>query len=140
MGGCFHCGEALPALPQQLSVDGETRAVCCSGCAAAVRWIRDHNRDAEFPRLPVPNFAAGGVATPVDAALLMQLGAETVFVGSGVFKSSDPEVRARAVVRAVANFEDARVIAEVSEGLGQPMRGLDVASMPDAERLAGRGW
>jgi len=95
---------------------------------------------AEEQRLPVPNFSAGGVATPADAALMMQLGAQAVFVGSGIFKSSDPEVRARAVVRAVANFEDARVIAEVSEGLGQPMRGLDVASMPDAERLAGRGW
>ncbi|MEZ5966649.1 MAG: pyridoxal 5'-phosphate synthase lyase subunit PdxS [Planctomycetota bacterium] len=95
---------------------------------------------AEAQRLPVPNFSAGGVATPADAALMMQLGAEAVFVGSGIFKSADPEQRARAVVRAVANFEDPKIIAEASEGLGQPMRGLDVASMPEAERLASRGW
>jgi pyridoxal 5'-phosphate synthase pdxS subunit len=95
---------------------------------------------AEEQRLPVPNFSAGGVATPADAALMMQLGAEAVFVGSGIFKSNDPEQRARAIVRAVANFEDAKVIAEVSEGLGEPMRGLDVASMPAGERLASRGW
>jgi pyridoxal 5'-phosphate synthase pdxS subunit len=99
-----------------------------------VQWV------AEAQRLPVPNFSAGGVATPADAALMMQLGAESVFVGSGIFKSKDPEQRAVAIVRAVTNFEDAKVIAEVSEGLGEPMRGLDVASMPQGERLAGRGW
>ncbi len=99
-----------------------------------VQWV------AQAQRLPVPNFSAGGVATPADAALMMQLGAESVFVGSGIFKSKDPEQRAVAIVRAVANFEDAKVIAEVSEGLAEPMRGLDVASMPQGERLASRGW
>ena len=99
-----------------------------------VAWV------AEEQKLPVPNFSAGGVATPADAALMMQLGAEAVFVGSGIFKSTDPEQRARAIVRAVTNFADPRVLAEVSEGLGVPMRGLDVASMPAGERLAARGW
>ncbi|HEU4760047.1 MAG TPA: pyridoxal 5'-phosphate synthase lyase subunit PdxS [Dehalococcoidia bacterium] len=94
----------------------------------------------ELGRLPVVNFAAGGVATPADAALMMQLGADGVFVGSGIFKSEDPERRARAVVKAVTHYNDPAVIAEVSRGLGEPMRGLDVTSMADEERLAARGW
>ncbi|HEU4759359.1 MAG TPA: pyridoxal 5'-phosphate synthase lyase subunit PdxS, partial [Dehalococcoidia bacterium] len=94
----------------------------------------------ELGRLPVVNFAAGGVATPADAALMMQLGADGVFVGSGIFKSEDPERRARAVVKAVTHHNDPAVIAEVSRGLGEPMRGLDVTSMADEERLAARGW
>jgi pyridoxal 5'-phosphate synthase pdxS subunit len=85
-------------------------------------------------------FTAGGIATPADAALMMQLGAETVFVGSGIFKSSDPVGRGRAIVKAVANFEDPKVLAEVSSGLGEPMSGLDVRTMPEAEKLATRGW
>ena len=91
-------------------------------------------------RLPVVNFAAGGVATPADAALMMQLGADGVFVGSGIFKSEDPEKRARAIVRAVTHYNDPGIIAEVSRGLGEPMRGLDIASIPREELLAGRGW
>ncbi len=91
-------------------------------------------------RLPVVNFAAGGIATPADAALMMQLGADGVFVGSGIFKSSDPARRARSIVMATTHFNDAKIIAEVSRGLGEPMRGLDVASMPTEERLAVRGW
>jgi pyridoxal 5'-phosphate synthase pdxS subunit len=91
-------------------------------------------------RLPVPNFAAGGVATPADAALLMALGAEAIFVGSGVFKSADPALRARAVVRATTHWQEPTVVAEVSRGLGEPMRGLEIASIPDAERLQTRGW
>ena len=94
----------------------------------------------ELGRLPVVNFAAGGVATPADAALMMQLGADGVFVGSGIFKSEDPAPRARAVVKAVTNYNDPAVIAEVSRGLGEPMRGLDVAAMPKEERLAVLGW
>ncbi|MGQ9572614.1 MAG: pyridoxal 5'-phosphate synthase lyase subunit PdxS [Dehalococcoidia bacterium] len=94
----------------------------------------------ETGRLPVVNYAAGGVATPADAALMMQLGAEGVFVGSGIFKSEDPERRARAIVKAVTNYNDPEIIAQVSRGLGEPMRGLDVRSMPDDERLAVRGW
>jgi pyridoxal 5'-phosphate synthase pdxS subunit len=95
---------------------------------------------AKTGRLPVVNFAAGGIATPADAALMMQLGVDGVFVGSGIFKSSDPARRAKAIVMATTHFNDAKIIAEVSRGLGEPMRGRDVASMPAEERLAVRGW
>jgi len=98
-----------------------------------VAWV------AESQRLPVPNFSAGGVATPADAALMMQLGAEAVFVGSGIFKSQNPQQRARAVVRAVTHFNEPKVLAEVSKGLGEPMHGLEVTTMPASERLASRG-
>ena len=91
-------------------------------------------------RLPVVNFAAGGIATPADAALMMQLGCDGVFVGSGIFKSSDPVRRARAIVKATAYYNDPDKLLEASLDLGDPMPGLDVASMPDEERLAGRGW
>jgi pyridoxal 5'-phosphate synthase pdxS subunit len=91
-------------------------------------------------RLPVPNFAAGGIATPADAALMMQLGAEAVFVGSGVFKSSDPAARARAIVRAVTHFSDAKEVAEASRGLGEPMAGIEMSKIPEPERLQVRGW
>jgi pyridoxal 5'-phosphate synthase pdxS subunit len=91
-------------------------------------------------KLPVPNFAAGGIATPADAALMRALGAEAVFVGSGIFKSSDPAARARAIVRAATHYQDAKVLAEVSRGLGEPMKGLEIATIPPAERLQARGW
>ncbi|MGB2694272.1 MAG: pyridoxal 5'-phosphate synthase lyase subunit PdxS [Dehalococcoidia bacterium] len=91
-------------------------------------------------RLPVVNFAAGGIATPADAALMMQLGADGVFVGSGIFKSEDPAKRAHAVVQAVTHFEDPKIIADVSRGLGEPMHGLDLREIPKEELLAGRGW
>ena len=91
-------------------------------------------------RLPVVNFAAGGVATPADAALMMQLGAEGVFVGSGVFKSSDPESMARAIVKAVTHFNDPAIIAEVSKSLGAAMPGLEIKSIPEDSLLASRGW
>ena len=94
----------------------------------------------ELGRLPVVNFAAGGIATPADAALMMQLGADGVFVGSGIFKSEDPERRAHAVVQAVTHYQDPKIIAEVSRGLGEPMRGLEISSIPKEELLAGRGW
>ncbi len=91
-------------------------------------------------RLPVVNFVAGGIATPSDAALAMQLGAEGVFVGSGIFKSEDPATTAAAIVQATTHFDDPRIIAEVSRGLGAPMRGMSAASVPEEERLAVRGW
>jgi len=94
----------------------------------------------ELGRLPVVNFAAGGVATPADAALMMQLGADGVFVGSGIFKSEDPQRRGEAIVKAVTHFNDPAVIAEVSRGLGEPMRGQAVRSMSEDELLATRGW
>ena len=99
-----------------------------------VRWV------AAEGRLPVPNFAAGGVATPADAALMMQLGAEAIFVGSGVFKSSDPAVRARAVVQATTHFRDPDILAKVSEALGDAMPGLEMSKLGEAERLQTRGW
>ncbi|MFC1933991.1 pyridoxal 5'-phosphate synthase lyase subunit PdxS [Chloroflexota bacterium] len=91
-------------------------------------------------KLPVVNFAAGGVATPADAALMMQLGAEGVFVGSGIFKSSNQEVRARAIVKATTHFQDPEIIAEVSKNLGEAMPGLDIKQIPTDELLATRGW
>jgi pyridoxal 5'-phosphate synthase pdxS subunit len=94
----------------------------------------------ELGRLPVVNFAAGGIATPADAGLMMQLGVEGVFVGSGIFKSGDPARRAQAIVKATTHFRDASIIAEVSKNLGEPMVGRTVDSLPEAERLAVRGW
>jgi pyridoxal 5'-phosphate synthase pdxS subunit len=94
----------------------------------------------EEGKLPVPNFAAGGIATPADASLMMTLGAEAVFVGSGIFKSDDPPARAKAIVDAATYWDDPERLAEISKGLGTPMHGLEVARMPDEERLAFRGW
>ena len=95
---------------------------------------------AELGRLPVVNFAAGGVATPADAALMMQLGCDGVFVGSGIFKSGDAAKRAKAIVRATTHYKDPRVLAECSTGLGEAMVGINVSSMRPEEKLAGRGW
>ncbi|KAE8381401.1 SOR/SNZ family-domain-containing protein [Aspergillus bertholletiae] len=95
---------------------------------------------AEKGRLPVVNFAAGGVATPADAALMMQLGCDGVFVGSGIFKSGDAKKRAKAIVQAVTHFKDPKVLAEVSEGLGEAMVGINVSQMAESDKLAKRGW
>ncbi len=95
---------------------------------------------AETGELPVVLFCAGGIATPADAALVMQLGAQGVFVGSGIFKSDDPARRAHAIVEATTHFRDAALIAQVSRGLGEPMRGLELAAIPERELLAVRGW
>lgn len=95
----------------------------------------------EEGRLPVPNFAAGGIATPADAALCMQLGAETVFVGSGIFKSENPEAYAKAIVKAVTHFEDPKVVLEASRGLkGAPMKGIEISTLEEEQKLANRGW
>ncbi len=99
-----------------------------------VAWVAEH------AALPVVNFAAGGIATPADAALMMQLGADGVFVGSGIFKSADPASRALAIVKATAHYRDASVLAEVSRGLGEAMPGLEIASIAPEERLQERGW
>ena len=95
---------------------------------------------AETGRLPVPNFSAGGIATPADASLVLQLGAEAVFVGSGIFKSSDPAVRAKAIVNAATNFDKPEILAEISKGLGEPMPGIDIRQLDEKQRLALRGW
>jgi pyridoxal 5'-phosphate synthase pdxS subunit len=95
---------------------------------------------AEQGRLPVVNFSAGGIATPADAALMMQLGCDGVFVGSGIFKSGDPAARARAIVEATTHFEDPDIIARVSRDLGEAMVGINISEIPDAERMQERGW
>lgn len=95
---------------------------------------------AQMGRMPVVNFAAGGVATPADAALMMQLGVDGVFVGSGIFKSGNPSQRAKAIVKAVTHYNDPKILAEVSKGLGEAMVGIGVTQLPESERLAGRGW
>jgi len=99
-----------------------------------VRWV------AQNGKLPVPNFSAGGIATPADAALVRQLGAEAVFVGSGIFKSSDPDTRARAIVKATTHYTDAKAVLEASEELGEAMKGLDVRQLDEKELLQTRGW
>ncbi len=115
--------DELPALAKELGAPLEM-----------VRWTK------ELGRLPVPNFSAGGIATPGDAALMMKLGAEAVFVGSGIFKSSDPERRASAIVEAVAHYDDPALIARVSRNLGEPMMGRSVGELKEEELLAPRGW
>lgn len=104
---------------------------------APLDMIREVHR---LGTLPVPNFSAGGIATPADAALMMKLGAETVFVGSGIFKSGDPAKRAKAIVESVLFYKDASKLAEISKNLGEPMVGISVASLADRELLAVRGW
>jgi len=99
-----------------------------------ITWVSQH------AKLPVPNFSAGGIATPADAALVMQLGAEAAFVGSGIFKSSDPEKRAKAIVRATTHYNEPAVVAECCEELGEAMRGIDVAKLDPKEMLQTRGW
>src|SRR4051794_39199157 len=99
-----------------------------------VEWVAEHGK------LPVPNFSAGGIATPADAALVMQLGAEAVFVGSGIYKSSDPEARARAIVKAATYYNDPVKLLEASEDLGAAMPGLDVSKMHESELMSTRGW
>ena len=95
---------------------------------------------AKLGKLPVPNFAAGGIATPADASLMMQLGAESVFVGSGIFKSDDPPARAKAVVEATTHFDDPEIVSKASTGLKKAMKGLDMSDIPEEERLQERGW
>lgn len=99
-----------------------------------VKWVSENGR------LPVVNFAAGGIATPADASLMMQLGAEGVFVGSGIFKSSNPELMARAIVKATTFYNDPKILAEVSENLGEAMKGIEISQIPEDSLLAKRGW
>jgi pyridoxal 5'-phosphate synthase pdxS subunit len=123
---------------KQLTVLGKEELVHASKELGAplelVEWV------AERGKLPVPNFSAGGIATPADAALVMQLGAEAVFVGSGIFKSSDPDLRARAIVKATTYFKDPIKLLEASEELGIAMPGLDISKLPEAELMQTRGW
>jgi pyridoxal 5'-phosphate synthase pdxS subunit len=140
-------GDIVEAVRHARSVLGEIRRLttlrdeelmaAAKEMAAPVDLVREV---AKSGALPVVNFAAGGVATPADAALMMQLGVDGVFVGSGIFKSEEPARVAHAVVRAVTHFDDPAVVADVSRGLGLPMRGRSAASIPELERLAVRGW
>ena len=94
----------------------------------------------ELGRLPVVNFAAGGIATPADAALMMQIGVDGVFVGSGIFKSADPAPRAKAIVEATTHFNNPEILAKISENLGEPMVGISASTLPEEQQLANRGW
>ena len=123
---------------KQLTVMGEEEMYArAKELAAPYELVR---MVANQGKLPVPNFSAGGIATPADAALVMQLGAEAVFVGSGIFKSEDPAARARAIVKAATNYRDPKVLLEVCEELGEPMRGINAASLKVEEQLQTRGW
>src|SRR5437879_3573258 len=116
---------------------GDELAMVAKELGAPLELVR---QVADTGSLPVVNFSAGGIATPADAALMMQLGADGNFVGSGIFKSEDPAIRARAIVEATTYYQDPDILAKVSRGLGEPMRGLDVSKMPEDELLQTRGW
>ena len=120
--------------PDEMVFGGRTQADWEKDVKAILLEIR------EIQRLPVVNFAAGGIATPADASLMMQLGCDGVFVGSGIFKSQEPEKMAKAIVEAVANYDDPKVLVEVSKGLGEAMKGLDIDEIPPESRLQERGW
>jgi pyridoxal 5'-phosphate synthase pdxS subunit len=114
--------------------EGHTYETVVKGIFETLKEIK------KLQRLPVVDFAAGGIATPADAALMMQLGNDGVFVGSGIFKSSDPERRARAIVEAVLHWDEPEIIADVSRGLGEAMKGIEIEDIPKEERLQERGW
>jgi pyridoxal 5'-phosphate synthase pdxS subunit len=140
-------GNIVEAVRHMRAVVGGIRRLAALGDEELMASAKDLGAPCELVRLvagegklPVPNFAAGGIATPADAALMRSLGAEAVFVGSGIFKSSDPAARARAIVRATTHNQDAGVVAEVARGLGEPMKGIEIAAIPPSERLQARGW
>jgi pyridoxal 5'-phosphate synthase pdxS subunit len=140
-------GDVVEAVRHARSVLGEIRRLVTMDDAELMAFAKDLQAPYELVketkalgRLPVVNFAAGGVATPADAALMMQLGVDGVFVGSGIFKSGDPARRAKAIVEAVTHYRDAKLLAEVSRNLGEPMVGRSAASLPETEMLAVRGW
>jgi pyridoxal 5'-phosphate synthase pdxS subunit len=132
-----HARTVLGAIRQLQNMADEELMAFAKELGAPFELVKETK---ELGRMPVVNFAAGGVATPADAALMMQLGVDGVFVGSGIFKSGDPARRAAAIVKAVTHFQDAGILAEVSKDLGEPMVGRNVSQMPEAEKLAGRGW
>jgi pyridoxal 5'-phosphate synthase pdxS subunit len=140
-------GDIVEAVRHMRSVVSEIASLRTMGAAKLAAKAREYRvpvevvkLTAKLGKLPVPNFAAGGIATPADAALMMQLGAEAVFVGSGIFKSEDPPARARAIVLATTHFKDPKKLAEVCEGLGEPMRGLEASKIAPEAQLQGRGW
>ena len=132
-----HARSVLGAIRQLQTMADEELMAYAKEIGAPYELVRETKA---LGRMPVVNFAAGGVATPADAALMMQLGVDGVFVGSGIFKSGDPARRAAAIVKAVTHYQDAGILAEVSKDLGEPMVGRNVSQMPESERLATRGW
>jgi len=140
-------GDVVEAVRHARSVLGEIRRLAAKRQDEMMAFAKEIGapyalvkETAELGRLPVVNFAAGGLATPADAALMMQLGVDGVFVGSGIFKSGDPALRAKAIVQAVTHYDDPAMLAEISKGLGDPMVGIGVSDLPENERLAVRGW
>jgi pyridoxal 5'-phosphate synthase pdxS subunit len=140
-------GDVVQAVRHMRKIQGQIRHVAGLRGDEVVHFAKEIAAPLELVRqvaatgkLPVVNFAAGGIATPADAALMMQLGADGNFVGSGIFKSEDPAPRARAIVEATTYYQDPDILAKVSRGLGEPMRGLDVAKMSEDELLQTRGW
>jgi pyridoxal 5'-phosphate synthase pdxS subunit len=140
-------GNVVEAVRHARAVMGEIRRLTTMAPEEMMRYAKEIGapydlvvETARLGRLPVVNFAAGGLATPADAALMMQLGVDGVFVGSGIFKSTDPARRARAIVMATTHYTEPAIIAEVSRGLGEAMRGLEISAIPKEELLAGRGW
>jgi len=140
-------GDVREAVRHMRMILGQIRATKGMSKEELMDLARDIEADydlvcecAKIQRLPVVNFAAGGVATPADAALMMQMGADGVFVGSGVFKSQKPEVMASAIVEAVNNYDDPAKLGEISRGLGDPMKGIDVGTLSEDEKLQSRGW
>ena len=132
-----HARKVLGEIADLKDMDADQLAEAARDMRVELELVKDVR---ERGGLPVVNFAAGGVSTPADAALMMQLGVEGIFVGSGIFKSSNPDRMADAIVKATTHYQDPAMIADVSKGLGDAMPGLDVATMPDSERLAVRGW
>lgn len=140
-------GDVVEAVRHARTVMGEIRRLTTMADEELMAYAKEIGapyelikETKELGRMPVVNFAAGGVATPADAALMMQLGVDGVFVGSGIFKSGDPAKRAAAIVKAVTHYQDASILAEVSRNLGEPMVGRNVSTMPEIEKIAGRGW
>jgi len=140
-------GDIVEAVRHLRSITGDIRRITQADSAELYGWAKELRAPiglvqeiAETGRLPVPLFCAGGIATPADASLVMQLGAEAVFVGSGIFKSDDPARMARAIVEATTHYTDPEHVAKVSTGLGEAMRGQQVGGLAEQDRLAGRGW
>ncbi len=140
-------GNIVEAVRHLRAITGEIRLLATLREEELMAKAKEHGAPFELilwvsknSKLPVPNFSAGGIATPADAALVMQLGAEACFVGSGIFKSEDPAKRAKSIVRATTHYNDPKIVAECSEELGEAMRGLDVAKLDPKELLHTRGW
>ena len=140
-------GDVVEAVRHMRQMNKDIRVLCSLDEAEVMPFCKENGiphdiaqQVRETKRLPVVNFAAGGIATPADAALMMQLGCDGVFVGSGIFKSGDPASRARAIVKATAYFNDPVKVMEASKGLGEPMVGIGISTMKEEDKLAGRGW